>query len=138
MEHFKESEMGNNIVNCPYAPQKLVDGDVGGGENLSFKIDVPKDAVPSGVGSISIGSLGGANFNAFVALSDQPDQFDGPYASVDRTFGFQVDPQTPNKPGEQPKYPVAPGDTIYVNLTLEHDGKPGQVHTARCECRAAQ
>ena len=126
------------IVKVPYAPQTLVDGDVGGGENLSFQIDVPQDAVPNGVGSISVGSMGGANFNVLMALSDKTDVFGGSYSSVDRTYTFQVDPGTPDKPGTQAKYRVAPGDTIFVNVTREHDGKPGKVETCRCECRAAQ
>lgn len=133
--------MTTAIVPVPYAPQKLVDGNVKGGKNLSFKIDVPADAVPGGVGTISVGSLGGAQFNAVTNLASAPDVFgDAPYTRVDGTFSYQVEPTTPDKPGEQPKYHVAPGGVIHVNITVAHDGKTGsdEVKTARCECRAAQ
>lgn len=134
--------MSTTIVSVPYAPQALVDGDVAGGKDLSFKIDVPADAKQGGVGSISVGSLGGASFNVRATLSNSPDVQTGTYRSVDQTFYYQI-ATTPvsAKAAEGTYYQAGAGEPMYLNITLSHDGKEGGGQgpkTARCECRAAQ
>jgi hypothetical protein len=138
--------MSQTIVKVPYAPQTLVDGKVSGGKDLSFEIDVPADAVPNGKGSISVGSGGGVNFNARVWLANSPTAQEGKYMSLDSagTWQFQIatNPPTPHTPDPTvaPVYQVGPGEKMYLNITVAHDGKTGsdEVRTARCECRAAQ
>lgn len=137
---LRRVEMTTKVVVVPYVPQTLVDGDVAGGQDLSFRVDVPADAKRGGTGSVSVGSLGGASFNAIVTLSNSPDVHTGTYRSVDQTFYYQI-ATTPVSEAVATGglYQAGAGEPMYLNITLAHDGKPGHgPHTARCECRAAQ
>jgi len=111
-----------------------VSATVGPNQDDSGQVTVPADAQSCKVGSISVQEQGDAPFNATVTLSQRAGDNSGKYASIERTFYFQVAQQaTTNGVGAVASCPakagislvVQPGSVIYVNVSIAHDAKVG-------------
>lgn len=135
--------MTTSVVKLPYAPQQLIEGFISGGNNLSFETEVPADAKPGAVGSVSLAP--DADFNACVCQAGDSTTFKGDYRDVAQTMYFQIASDPPNvpKPGSVYPFQVNAGELLYTNITIAHDGKQGGGNwpapkRIRAECRAAQ
>jgi hypothetical protein len=127
----------------PYDPQTPVVGQVGPGLNLAYHIEVPSDAAPGSVGSVSLSEYGDAPFNACVGLFPTNDNFTGHYALVSRTCYFQIATTPPNPHPEPGTYQVGAGEAMFLTVSIAHDGKQGGGNwpgpkSVRAECRAAR
>lgn len=98
------------------------------------KLEVPANGTT--VASVSIYEFGSAPFKASVLMTKDPDDFDGIYGPVSRTFHLQVGGT--QKDGTNDVV-VLPGETWYFNVTLAHDGKAGgggNTYTAAMQLRS--
>lgn len=114
-----------NHVTSINAAHEYIPATVDANKDDSGEIDVPSDAAPGRIGSVSIQDLGAA-FNATSVLSDTAgDLTGGTYVSIERTFYYQIAGGPSPRDGVKQ---VAPGSKFYVNVSVGRKGHPGHLH----------
>lgn len=105
----------------------------------SLKLVIPDTVTVGMVASLETLEYGSAPFKASVLMTQDPNDFDGFWAGVSRTFWMQIGGTPP--PGTA-NIVVNPGETWFFNVTLAHDGKTGggkgQVYSAAGYFRSFQ
>lgn len=109
--------------------QKLVPATVGWQKPVRGILPIPTDAVPGQIHSLSTVEQGGGNNTAFLvhwAFSKDPNNFAGPYCSIEAMTHLKIDD---GKPSPSYLYVVKPGETWYLcidNTSAKHPDRPTQ------------
>lgn len=103
-------------------------------KDVSGKVTIASDARACSVGTIDTLEYGDAPFKATITISHRSGDNSGAYASIERTFYYQIAPQIQGQtcPARQGiSVIVWPGSTIFVNVSLAHADKLGGIGIGR-------